>query len=104
MSLRQYDLHVSLQRVVAEGSVVQQLEGQAGVSTDLAYAYSAESDTLSNNQPTDKNLIEDKHIYSYGLIGNSSGFMTYIDSAYQASVQRYLKEKQAKFDVFMKKM
>jgi hypothetical protein len=96
-NLRQYDLYAGLQRSVADESY------GLGDNSNLGHEYNVESEGLLINQPTDKNLIENLQMYSSGSM-MSPNFMGQIDAAYQESLQFYLKQKQTKFDQFMKKM
>lgn len=97
-NLRQYDLYADLQRSVADESY------GLGDNSNLGHEYNVESEGLLINQPTDKNLIENLQMYSSGSMMSPANFMGQIDAAYQESLQFYLKQKQTKFDQFMKKM
>lgn len=106
-TLRQYDLYSDLQRsMVHESYGLEATHSQTvGDNSNLNHnEYYAGSEGLLINQPTDKNLIENLQIYSSGSITNPINFMGQIDEAYQESLQFYLKQKQTKFDQFMKKM
>lgn len=105
-SLRQYDLYADLQRSVVHESFGLEAAAQSQVddNSNLNHEYDFGSEGLLINQPTDKNLIENLQLFSSGSITNPLNFMGQIDAAYQESLQFYLKQKQTKFDQFMKKM
>ena len=104
-TLRQYDLYADLQRSAAhESYALEDSQRQMDDNSNLNHEYYVESEGLLINQPTDKNLIENLQIYSSGSMTSPINFMGQIDAAYQESLQFYLKQKQNKFDQFMKKM
>lgn len=104
-NFRQYELQGNVQKTNLYESLNQQAtEKSIGNIFNLNCDYNAQSRDLLNIQQTDKNLSETTQASGYDLLSDPVNSVTRAFVSPDGPLQTYLKEKQQKFDSFMKKM